>query len=365
MPMYSTSSGEDAADERHMTPQGTDESKIQVVESPGRYAVLLNARAKGWTGELHHEIQRLVPSRDLYLTDDFRQAQHTVDSLLNQEYDIIFTGGGDGTIMFLVNAIEDRIDDGNIDREEAPPVGILRMGSGNAIATYLGTESATAKLRALRAGAPVAIHSMNMLEGERGMFPFAGIGWDAEILNDYEDFKDAVHETALEPYATGLSGYVASIATRTLPRVLQTKPVNMKVFNRGERAYKIDDDGNIVEEYGPGDVLYDGPVQTCASAAVSYWGYRIRMFPYATLKWGFAMLRCFNGSVKNILTHLPSFWRGQFPEGDCVDFLYNDVEVVTHDRAMPYQVTGEGAGYEKNIEWRVSEHPVRLAVPLH
>ena len=341
------------------------DSQIKVVDSPGRYAVLLNARAKGWSGDLHHEIQHLVASKDLFLTDDFRQAEHTVDNILSQDYDIVFTGGGDGTIMFLVNAIEERIRDGRIARREAPPVGILRMGSGNAIATYLGTESATAKLRALRAGAPVAIHALDMLESAGEMFPFAGIGWDAEILNDYEDFKDAVRETAVEPYATGLSGYVAAIATRTMPRVLKTEPVRITVTNHAETAYKIDRDGEIVDEYGEGDVLYDGPVQTCATASVSYWGYRIRMFPYATLKSGYAMLRCFNGSVGGILAHLPSFWRGRFPKGDCVDFLFNDVKVETKDRAMPYQVTGEGAGYERFVDWSVTDHPVRLAVPLH
>ena len=342
-----------------------EDTKITVVESPGRYAVLLNALAKGWNGELHHKIQRLVPSRDLYLTDDFRQAEHTIDSLLKQDYDIIFTGGGDGTIMFLVNAIEERIRAGDIDREEAPPVGVLRMGSGNAIATYLGTESATTKLEALRAGAPVAVHSLNMIEGSRGLFPFAGIGWDAEVLNDYEDFKDAVRDTALEPYTTGMPGYAASIASRTIPRVLQLKPVDVRVTNRGDHAVKIDQSGEVLEEYGPGDVLFDGTAQTVATAAVSYWGYGIRMFPYATLKWGYTMLRCFNGSVHRILAHLPSFWEGRFPEGDCVDFLYKDVEIETHGRALPYQVTGEGAGYERFVDWKVTDHPVRLAIPLH
>lgn len=342
-----------------------EDAQIQVIESPGRYAVLLNALAKGWTGELHQQIQRLVPSKDLYLTDDLRQAERTVDMLLNRDYDVIFTGGGDGTIVFLVNAIEERVQRGDITREEAPPVGVLRMGSGNAIATYLGTDSATSKLRALRAGAPLAIHSINLIRGNDGLFPFAGIGWDAEILNDYEDFKDAVRDTALENHATGLKGYVAAIATRTLPRVLRQPPTEIVVTNRGEQAFKIDQDGEIVAEYGPGDVLYDGPIRTCATASVSYWGYRIRMFPYATLKWGFAMLRCFNGTVGRILGHLPSFWRGRFPEGDIVDFLYEDVEITAHGKSLPYQVTGEAAGYERQLDWNVPDTPVRLAVPLH
>jgi diacylglycerol kinase family enzyme len=243
-------------------------------------------------------------------------------------------------------------------------VGVLRLGSGNAIATYLGTESATEKLKALRAGTPLALHSLNMIDGADGLFPFAGIGWDAEILNDYEDFKDAVRETALENYATGLKGYVAAIATRTLPRVIRQKPTKIVVENRGDRALKVDQTGAVLEEFGPGEVLYKGPVRTCATAAVSYWGYRIRMFPYATARWGFAMLRCFRGTVGRILGNLPEFWRGKFPEGDIVDFLYEDVEIHTQGDALPYQVTGEAAGYEREIDWSVAAHPVKLAVPV-
>ncbi|MFB6352309.1 MAG: hypothetical protein ABEN55_15390, partial [Bradymonadaceae bacterium] len=142
-------------------------------------------------------------------------------------------------------------------------------------------------------------------------------------------------------------------------------PVDVHVVNRGDEAFKIDGDGDIVQEYGPGDVLFDGVAQTCATATVSYWGYRIRMFPYATLKWGFAMLRCFNGSPQDILMHLPSFWRGRFPKADCVDFLYNDIEIQTQGRSLAYQKIGEGEGHAQSVRWRVADRPVRLAVPLH
>jgi diacylglycerol kinase family enzyme len=346
-----------------MTAPDADDN-IRILESPGRYAVLLNALAKGWSGELHHEIQRIVPSDDLYLTDDFRQAEHTIDTLLARDYDLIFTGGGDGTIMFLVNALEARIRSGQIDRDEAPPVGVLRMGSGNAIATYLGAHSATDKLEALQAGAPVAVHKLNMLESHGEMFPFAGIGWDADILNDYEDFKEAVRDTALEPYATGFSGYLAAICTRTFPRVLHTDPVEVEITNRGEHAVAVDQKGSVLEEYDSGDILFSGPVQTAAAASVSYWGYRIRMFPHATKEWGYSMLRCFDGSPASILRHLPSFWRGRFPEGHVYNFLFQRVRIETRGRAMPYQTTGEAAGMERVLDWRVADHPVHLAAPI-
>lgn len=337
---------------------------MDVVPAPDRYAVLLNALAKGWTGETHQDVQKLIPAEDLYLTDNFRQAERTIDALLNRDYDIIFTGGGDGTIIFLVNALEKRIRNGELDREEAPPVGVLRMGSGNAIANFVGCGSAEESLRTLRAGAPLSVHSLRLIDHGRGLVPFAGIGWDAEILNDYEAFKETVRDTAVEDYATGLTGYVAAIATRTLPRVLRQSPVHLTIENRGGRAFKIDAEGDVVREFGEGDQLFDGPVQTCAASAVSYWGYNLRMFPHATRKPGYFMMRCFNGSVGRLLRRLPLLWRGRLPEDDTSDFLVQNVRLETHESPMPYQVTGEAAGHESLVEWSVTPHPVRLAVPL-
>jgi len=337
---------------------------VDVVPAPDRYAVLLNALAKGWTGETHQDVQKLIPAEDLYLTDNFRQAERTIDALLNRDYDIIFTGGGDGTIIFLVNALEKRIRNGELDREEAPPVGVLRMGSGNAIANFVGCGSAEESLRALRAGAPLSVHSLRLIDHGRGLVPFAGIGWDAEILNDYEAFKETVRDTAVEDYATGLTGYVAAIATRTLPRVLRQSPVHLTIENRGGRAFQIDAEGDVIREFGKGDQLFDGPVQTCAASAVSYWGYNLRMFPHATRKPGYFMMRCFNGSVGRLLRRLPLLWRGRLPEDDTSDFLVQNVRLETHESPMPYQVTGEAAGHESLVEWSVTPHPVRLAVPL-
>ncbi len=346
------------------SPKLQERNRVRVLRTPGRYAVLLNALAKGWTGSLHHKIQRFVSSHDLYLTDDFRQAERTVDKLLAGDYDAIFTGGGDGTIVYLINAIEERIRNGDVAREDAPPVGVLRMGTGNAIASYLGAGPVTDDLRALRAGAPLVTYSVDMVEGGEGLFPFAGFGWDADILNDYEGLKDTVRDTALENYATGIGGYFASVFTRTIPRVVQNDPVPITITNLGERAMKVDFDGNILAEYGEGDVLFDGMSSVCGTASIPYWGFKIRMFPHATEYPGMAQLRAYNGTVGWIVRHLPRFWKGEFPEEKIDDFIYSRVRVEIQGRALPYQVAGDAAGFERVVEWRVADEPATLAVPM-
>ncbi len=347
-----------------MKPSSTASNRVRVLRTPGRYAVLLNARAKGWTGKLHHDIQRFVSSQDLFLTDDFRQAERTVDKLLSANYDAIFTGGGDGTICYLISAIEQRIRDGRVAREDAPPVGVLRMGTGNAIATFVGAGPVTDDLRALRAGAPLIVHEVDMLRGPEGLYPFAGVGWDAEVLNDYEWFKDLVRDTAVENYATGLGGYWASLMMRTIPKAMRQEPVHVIVTNTADKAIRLDQAGNVIKEYADGEVLFEGDIHVCAAATIPYWGFKLRIFPQATRQPGFAQLRCFNGSVPWVLSHLPRFWKGEFRAQDIEDFLIQKVRLDVRGRSMPYQVAGDGAGYERSIEWAVNAHPVRLAVPM-
>ena len=339
------------------------------MRDPGHCAVFLNARAKGWTGKLHHEVQRFVSPQDLFLSDDFRQADRTVDRLLGAGYGAIFTGGGDGTICYLMSAIEKRIRAGQISREDAPPVGVLRMGTGNAIASFLGAGEVSEDLRALRAGAPLVVHEVDMLQGphilpdENGLYPFAGVGWDAEVLNGYEWLKDAVDGSALENYATGLGGYVASLA-RTVPKAMRQEPVHVIIKNTGKRAMQMDVAGNILKKFKTGEVIFDGHISVCAAATIPFWGFKIRIFPRAAQFAGLAHLRCYDGSVPWILKHLPSFWKGDFRPEDIHDFLIESVSLTVRGRDMPYQVAGDGVGYAEAIDWGVAPSPVRLAVPM-
>lgn len=346
-------------------------NRTRIIQEAGRFAVLLNARAKRWTGKLHHEIQRYVSPQDLYLSDDFRQAERTVDKLLAAGYSSIFTGGGDGTICYLMSAIEKRVRAGQIRREDAPPVGVLRMGTGNAIASFVGAGRVDDDLRALRAGAPLVVHHVDMLQGPHilpddiGLYPFAGVGLDAEVLNGYEWLKEAVEGTAAENYATGLGGYAASLVTRTIPRAMRLDPVHLTITNTGERAMRLDLAGNVLKSFKKGEVIFEGDINVCSAATIPYWGFKIRIFPRAAQYAGLAHLRCYDGSVPWLVSHLRRFWKGDFRPEDIDDFLIESVHLeVRGARDMPYQVAGDGVGYARDIDWQVAPHPIPLAVPM-
>ncbi len=342
-----------------------DPRRIHVIPPPKRFAVLLNARAKAWTGEIHQAVARFVPPEDLYLTDDFRQAEQTVDKILNSGlYDAIFTGGGDGTIIYLVNAIEKRIQAGKIKRENAPPVGVLRLGTGNAIATYVGAGPIIEDLRALSAGSPLKISCVQLVDDGEHRTPFTGIGWDADILNDYDNLKKRVRETPWENYVTGLGGYALSIGTRTIPKAVRRGGSHIVITNLGEVAYHLNEHGEIIREIAPGEVAYDGPAKICSAASIPYWGFKIRMFPYANLRPGYFEVRTYRGNVSTLLSDLPGFWKGDIAPSKLNDFLFTKVRVDVLDRPTSYQVSGDAAGMRSTITWSIAENPAYLAVPL-
>lgn len=336
----------------------------KIVRAPGRYAVLLNARAKQWNGAMHQSILRYVSTRDLFLTDTFAQATRTVKQLLQGNYDAIFTGGGDGTIMFLVNALEAAIREGTLRREDAPPIGVLKLGTGNALAHYLGAGEVLDDLRALKEGAQLKVHEVSMLAGEDGLFPFAGLGLDADIVNDYGHIKDVVRDTSLEGTIAGLPGYWAAILSRTVPRAVRQRPPILTLKNAGPRALRVRWDGTIVDELGPGALLYQGPARICGASTVPYWGAGVRMFPNADVYPELFQLRAYHGDIKYLLTHLSDFWVGRFRESDIEDFLVSHVEITIDGEPMNYQVGGDAAGLERAVSWQISPHPVQLAIPL-
>lgn len=343
---------------------GEVDNSLAVRPAPERYAVLLNARAKGWTGDVHEAVQRFVPSRDLFLTDDFNQARTTVQRVLESGYDAVFTGGGDGTVIYLINAIEEAIQAGKVRREDAPPVGVLRLGTGNAIASYVGAGPIIEDLSLLHAGAPLKVRRINLVEDGTHRFPFAGFGWDADIVNDYDQFKASVRGSSIENFATGLGGYALAIGTKTIPKALVRGGRNAVFTNLGDVAYAIDAYGHVQAEYGPGEVLYRGPIKITSPASIPFWGFKIRMFPYCNLKSGFFELRSYKGSIPRLLTNLPAFWRGEVAPHLLGDWLVKKVQVEIEDGTMSYQVSGDAAGYRDQVIWSLAEEGAYLAVPL-
>src|SRR5205823_12656899 len=128
--------------------------------------------------------------------------------------DLVVLGGGDGTVVMGLALVAEACRGAG--RGE-PAIGVLRLGSGNAIADALGaTDDPHADLDALvRGGAWMTMPMIDVL-GVRA--PFVGVGVDAQLLEDQQAVGRLVDRVPGGRFVGGATRYALSIALRSVPR---------------------------------------------------------------------------------------------------------------------------------------------------
>src|SRR5439155_9102988 len=105
-----------------------------------------------------------------------------------------------------------------------PRFGVLKLGTGNAVAGLAGASSRRVGvvediLRA-RSGEVAGTQKLHLLSVDGKRAPFAGLGIDAKVLNDYVDLRRALGQGPLRFAGVGGLGYFCSIAGKTIPHYL-------------------------------------------------------------------------------------------------------------------------------------------------
>ena len=339
---------------------------VELREAEPRVAVLLNANAKRVDEKVRRTLSHVVPEGDLYLTRTFEEAREVAETVVDRRYQVVFTGGGDGTFVGFLNEIYNVIERrraGNPFAGPRPPkFGILKLGTGNALASVCGASGGDGILDdVLRARAGEVSGSLRLelvaTEGKRA--PFLGVGVDAAILNHYVETKRAARGP-LRKVLEGAGGYAAAIGLRSIPSYAGKPRPNIEVRSRG-LAFRLGSDGRPVgSPMGPGAVLYRGPALMAAASTVPFYGFDFKLFPFAGTRRGMMHLRIANVSIPSILTNLyPHIWTGHwFPEG-MHDFLADDVEIRS-DHKIPFQVGGDAEGYRDYVRFSMWKESVEL-----
>ena len=101
-----------------------------------------------------------------------------------------------------------------------------------------------------------------------------------------------------------------------------------------------------------------------AAATIPYYGYSLKMFPFAGLMPGKMHLRICEIGPFNALFHIPSFWRGSYRNPKrAFDFLVDNVQVEL-ENPYPFQHSGDSQGPREHVNFSLSEHTLEL-VNLH
>jgi len=231
--------------------------------------------------------------------------------------------------------------------DKPPRFGLLKLGTGNALAWVLGSQSSAqqgvvADLGRLRTEG--GSRQLRLIEVEGTLTPFAGLGVDAIALEHYGSTKEWLSRTAItKPLASGKSAYLLSTLTRSLPEFLMRPHPRVRVVNEGAPVIRMGQGDKPAEEIPNGGVIYEGPSRLVAMSTIPYWGFGARIFPFADERDDRFSLRICDITSIQVAVHIRSIWRGTYRAASVHDFLCERI-AIHYDEPMPLQIGGDVVG---------------------
>ncbi|MBU0552585.1 hypothetical protein KKF91_15665 [Myxococcota bacterium] len=327
---------------------------IQEAQRPreGRTAVILNANAKRVNQGVKERVKAAAPQADIFFTETLDQAAFITRRIVDLGYSTVVTGGGDGTIVNTIDAVLNRAIETGV---ETPRFVILKLGTGNGIADHLGARDYLTDLAELDQAEPKSVDLLRV-NGQRRA-TFAGFGWDAFILDRYQEIKKFSNRFRIFRWFLQSSvGYVLSALGRTVPELLIKRPRwKIRITNTGGIGRRLSADGRILERYAPGAVVYEGYSKLVCFGTTPYYGFKFNIMPFAAKTPGMFHLRCIDSSLLKAVKSFPTTWRtGRFEEA--FDFQLSGCRVEVLDGGeVPLQIAGDAEGHHRQIDVELSE----------
>jgi len=338
------------------------------------YAVILNENARRVTKRVVQSAQEMVPKVALYSSRTKEEAYQIMKELLDRGVNRIICGGGDGTFVNLLDQAKSYLEEKNrrlqemgrqardgLSRISMPEFGVLKLGTGNSLAPLLGIKNGLKPVKLLAQGNDFPTRRINLLETDRQCFIFCGMGWDAQILNDYFWLKKRFQAPILSRFVQSLWGYLAAIALRTIPSVtLRRGRIYAELRNLGNRLYRIRPDRSVEPlDCPPGEIFYKGPCNLTGASTTPYYGYKLKAFPFAMKEPGLMHVRLVKAGVPELVTHAWSIWKGRYQSPNFVDYLAENVH-FSFSGEMPLQIGGDAEGTCREFSIKVSDCTVDL-----
>src|SRR3954451_9500589 len=218
-----------------------------LVRSAERVAVLLNANAKCVSEGVKRELENFVPPEDLYFSRCFEDARLIARHVLDKGYRTILTGGCDGSCVGYVNCLFEvaqqplaasgsgalKLQPIPAHSLRMPRFGVLKLGTGNAVADFSGASGrrigVVEDILRARSGEVSRARPLHLLSHDGKRAPFAGLGIDAAVLNDYVSVKDR--------FGSGGIDYFCTVVGKTLPSyLLQHSVLMVETVHLGGRS---------------------------------------------------------------------------------------------------------------------------------
>ncbi|ADO68379.1 diacylglycerol/lipid kinase family protein [Stigmatella aurantiaca] len=319
-------------------------------------AVLVNLRSRRGSEVIEGLVRRFLPQARVALTQSVEESRAWIDQQLRPNPpSLLLAGGGDGTITGLVNEFRAQ-------GLALPALGVLPLGTGNAWAHATGTPRPAVALKHLAAYGErlPPLRPFGLVRVEGSLAPFAGTGWDAELV---QDFKSQLASSGpLKGTQAGLRGYLGALFTRTIPRhVFGDGNPQVSVYNLGAPVLTLDAQRAIRPLPGgdTGALLYRGPAGVAGAATTPEWGFGFKAFPFAQAVPHRLSVRVYSGGVFEATRNMLKLWRGAHPMPRMHDFFVQRVR-MDFDRDVPFQIAGDVIGMRRSVEFELAEESVQL-----
>ena len=326
-------------------------------------AVLLNQHARGVRASTARRLKEAAPSASVIVTNTREEAEIAIEEALKRGFRKIVAGGGDGTLTAVATTIRHHVEAMRLANPGAnlplPELGVLKLGTGNAVSDLLGGTNASEDLRRMAALTEPSTTSLDLIDCEGVTSPFVGFGYDAQILNDFIFIKERARPNIVKRIVGTPPGYLIAAFGKSAPaQIMRKHEIEVRVINAGSRVVRCTPHGMFEREVAPGQVLYQGPIRMLSAGTVPFYGFRFKMFPYARKVPGLMQLRISTTGVAEAMRHLPAIWRGTYDASSIEDYLVEAVQ-VRFSEPMPFQVGGDAVGYRREITFGVAPEAFR------
>ncbi|MCB9730209.1 MAG: hypothetical protein H6746_17190 [Deltaproteobacteria bacterium] len=321
------------------------------------FAVMLNPNARRVSNRVLGRISEIVDPDHVYVSEDAASAPQLARSIMEKGYETVFTGGGDGTVTQFINMLPEA---------GAPRVGILKLGTGNAMAEIVSSGDPLVDLRAYASNPSQDDLRLPLCESEGTRFAFAGLGLDGWVLNDYRALKARCEAGPLRPLVQNVGGYFAAALGVSVPRMfkrwMSRRQTLVRVTNVGGHAYALEGGpkgGRVARRFAPGEVLYEGPTNNVMFGTCPFYGHAMKALPFAGLDPLRFHLRVSNMPVARLLSQLGPLWRGTLTHPQLFDFHADRVH-LQFSEPTPYQLAGDAMGYREELTVGMSRQAIEL-----
>ncbi len=340
----------------------TEPQSVPLKPANDRIAVVVNGNAKSVTAEVIETLDQILDSGDLFVSRRVEESEGIARTLVERGYGTILTGGGDGTFTVVVTAV---VKEARRRNAPLPRFGLFRLGTGNSLAWVVGASGAGKAGRALAADLQrlredAGSRSLRLVEAEGLYAPFCGFGVDAQALRDYNRVKSSLGRGPFKRIFAGPAAYAISASTSTVPGYLFRKTPHCRVVNNGADAFRIGDKGKVLgAPIRKGAIVYEGPAIIACAGTIPYYGFGLRIFPFAEDQPDRMQLRISNISPWAFTANVREIFKGEYQNLSAIfDYFVEDI-TIEMDPPTGFQIGGDVRGDRRSVRVRLTD-PIRI-----